>query len=200
LSAQGRLHPTSWLHEAPVDFYTLKGIVEHIGALYGVNFSFKKSTYDAMHPHQTADVYVEDTRIGMLGAVHPKTLKDYDLKHAYVAELSVSTLLSLTQDTAVYHPVSKMPSVTRDVAFITDQSLPASTLVAHIQKAPIAYLTGVEIFDVYTGEPLSENEKSIALSVTFNDEKGTFKTADIDAMMETLTQSLVRDLGIRVRE
>ncbi len=200
LALKGRLHPTAWLHEAPVDFYTLKGIVEHIGDLFGVHLTFKKSTYDAMHPHQTADVYVKDIRIGMLGAVHPQTLNAYDLKHAFVAELSITTLQSLMPETAVYHPVSKMPSVTRDVAFITDQALPASTLVAHIQNAPLAHLTGVEIFDVYTGEPLSDHEKSIALSVTFNDENGTFKAADIDAMMETLTQSLVRDLGIRVRE
>lgn len=199
LAFMGPWHQASWKPPMPLDFFTLKGIVTHVLDLLGVNATFKPATIPAMHPHQTAELVVDGKVVGVCGAVHPKTLKAYDLKEAFVAELSIGQLKSTLKDDIQYEPITKMPSVKRDVAFIVDQTLPAESLINAAFNAQVDYLYDVEIFDVYSGEPLLDTEKSLAIRFYFNDKTGTFKTSDIDRLVEAITTHLTQTLKIRVR-
>lgn len=199
LALSGPLHEAPWNASTPLDFYVLKGLVEHILDLFNVQAEFHPATIPALHPHQTATLMIQGTPVGFCGAVHPSTLKDYDLKEAFVAELYIETLVQFMPAHPNYIPVSKMPSVKRDAAFIMGRDMPAQSLIDAAYQAGIDYLYAVEIFDVYTGAPLAEDEKSIALSLYFNDKSGTFKTADIDQLMARLLDHLTQNPGVRIR-
>lgn len=199
LALMGPWHAAAWKKAEPLDFYTLKGLVVHVLELFGVKAAFEPVHIPAMHPHQTAELMIGKTSVGFLGAVHPKTLSAYDLKEAFVAEIAIGKLRVFLDDDRLYVPVTKMPSVKRDLAFFVDASLPAQALIDAALEANIAHLYDVEIFDVYTGTPLEDTEKSLALRLYFNDKTGTFKTADIDRLMAQLTDHLTQTLKIRIR-
>lgn len=199
LALMGPWHEATWKAARPLDFFVLKGVITHVLELFGVSATFKPAMLPAMHPHQTAELMVDGNVVGFCGAVHPKTLNTYDLKEAFVAEISIGKLKAYLDEENRYVPVSKMPSVKRDIAFIVDQALPAESLVEAAFNAHVDYLYDVEIFDVYTGKPLLDTEKSLALRLYFNDKTGTFKTADIDRLMDQLTAHLTQTLNIRVR-
>ncbi len=199
LALMGPWHEAPWKEATPLDFFALKGLITHVLDLFGVSATFKPALIPAMHPHQTAELMVDGNVVGFCGAVHPKTLNAYDLKEAFVAEISIGKLKKYLNEENRYIPVSKMPSVKRDIAFIVDEALPAESLVEAAFNAQVDHLYDVEIFDVYTGKPLLESEKSLALRLYFNDKTGTFKTADIDRLMDQLTVHLTQTLNIRVR-
>lgn len=200
IALMGPLHPTRWQKSDPVSFYTLKGIVAHVFALLGLRPSFETLNIPAMHPHQTASIKVLGESLGFLGVVHPTTLKAYDLTHAVVAEINLQRAVELAQLTPAYHPVSKMPSVKRDLALIVDQTVEASALIKTIQAAQIPHLIDLDVFDVYTGSPLADTEKSLALRLWFNDPKETFKTETIEAYMQTIIQALQTAHTITLRD
>jgi phenylalanyl-tRNA synthetase beta chain len=199
LAMMGRSNEPSWNPTKAVDFYQMKGMVEHVLHLYGVEASYHPVDLHGYHPHQSAAIVVSGKTVGHLGQVHPLVLRDYDLENVFVAELDVATLSVIEKPKKAYQPVSKVPFVMRDVAFTVPLSMPAMDLVNGIHHVPIDALQNVEIIDVYQGAPLKESEKSIALRIYLSKEGHTFKTEEIDERMKALTDALTSSLNISQR-
>jgi phenylalanyl-tRNA synthetase beta chain len=195
----GRVNESSWNLTKATDFYHIKGVVDHVLSLYGVEASYHPLDLKGYHPHQSALVVVSGKTVGQMGQVHPLILRDYDLENVFVAELDVAALAVIEKTIPAYHPVSKMPFVKRDVAFTVPLTMPAMDLVNGIHHAQIDALQNVEIIDVYQGSPLKENEKSITLRVYLSKEGHTFKTEEIDQRIKSLTEALITSLKITQR-
>lgn len=195
----GRVNEPSWNLTKATDFYHIKGVLDHVLSLYGVEASYHPLDLKGYHPHQSALVVVSGKTVGQMGQVHPLILRDYDLENVFVAELDVAALAVIEKTIPAYHPVSKMPFVKRDVAFTVPLTMPAMDLVNGIHHAQIDALQNVEIIDVYQGSPLKENEKSITLRVYLSKEGHTFKTEEIDQRIKSLTEALITSLKITQR-
>jgi phenylalanyl-tRNA synthetase beta chain len=93
----------------------------------------------------------------------------------------------------------RYPAVERDLAIVVGSDRPAADIAASIRRHGGELLRGVALFDVYRGEPLAADEKSLAHRLTFQAPDRTLTEAEVDAVMGTVAAGLERDLGARIR-
>ena len=152
-----------------VDFFLLKGILDQVFTCLD-----KKAEYvpldkecKELHPTRTALVYVDGNCVGFIGQVHPMYARVNDLGETYVAEINMAGIISEAKQIPHYQPVPKLPSVERDIAIVVKKDVKASDIVNAIKKTDKQILNNVIVFDLYEGEKVAEDEKSLALKLVF---------------------------------
>ena len=139
-----------------------------------------------MHPYMCASITLDRKEIGVIGRIHPKIEKD----DIFVAELSMTKLMESSIKPLKYKPSSKYPSISKDVAFIVDKNLPSIELSKTIEHAGSRLLTKVEVFDVYTGDNIDKDKKSIAFNLTFEDQNKTLTEEEVMKLFENIIQKV----------
>ena len=152
-----------------------------------------------MHPGRTADVYVGDQLVGFLGEVHPKTAKAYKVLETYVFELDLTALIALPKARQQYQPISKFPSITRDVAMLIDDTVTNADIVSLINQKGGAHLQSVELFDVYNGSHVPTGKKSLAYTLTYRDQNATLIDDEVTAAFDKVLTALTEELGAEIR-
>ncbi len=195
---------TAWhTKEAACDFYDIKGTVEQLLDGLGI----ERATFTATPvescvyttPGQTAAVTVDNTPIGFVGAVHPDVLGNFDLKQtAYIFELDMDRLVSLSPDNRQARPIPKFPEVTRDITLIIHKDLEAVRVLQHITSQQEGLVEDLQLFDVYQGDPVPVDKKSISLRVTYRSSTKTLEDNLINALHEKITGHLIKafDAGL----
>lgn len=199
----GSLTADNWHTKAqPVDFYQLKGIVEQ----YLKNFAVAgKAEYVAdqsrpeMHPGRTANILLDGQLVGFIGQVHPNTAKEYKIPETYVFELNLEALLAADTRDKHYEHISKYPEVTRDIALLVDDNITNADILAIIKRRGGAFLKDVHLFDVYDGSRLPKGKKSMAYTLTYQDDKGTLKEETVNQAFVKVEKHLTDELGAEVR-
>lgn len=178
-----------------VDFFVAKGIIESLFEKLGLTdrLSFTKTTVEGLHPGQTAAIFLDGEKIGLIGGLHPTEHKQYDLKETYVAELNLKAILAATVEDLVYAPVPRFPAMTRDIALELDRSKPAGEIVEIIRQAGTKLLKEVKVFDVYEGEKMEAGKKSVAFSLTYFDPERTLTDDEVvnahNKVLKALTEA-----------
>lgn len=131
----------------------------------------------------------------MFGRLHPNVSKD----KVFVFEINLSRLLSKKVGKMKFKEISKFPNVKKDVAFIVDKNITSKEIEMVIKKASGSALTNIEVFDVYTGENVGENEKSIAYSLTFNDTKRTLTEEEVMESFKRIIENVEKKCNARLR-
>lgn len=187
-------------NQANVDFYIIKGIVEELLDFLGYanrySFVIPKEIPAEFHPGQVAEINVNGDSVGIMGKLHPSETKD----PVFVMEINLDKLLSKRVGKMKYKDISQYPNVNKDVAFVMDKSKTSKEVEMVIKKAGGSLLTNIEVFDVYTGENVGENEKSIAYSLTFNDPKKTLTEEEITPIFEKIIEMVENKCGVKLRK
>lgn len=131
----------------------------------------------------------------MFGRLHPNVSKD----KVFVFEINLSKLLSKKVGKMKFKEISKFPNVKKDVAFIVNKDITSKEIEMVIKKASGSVLTNIEVFDVYTGENVGENEKSIAYSLTFNDTKRTLTEEEVMESFKKIIENVEKKCNARLR-
>ena len=162
-----------------VDFYIMKGIAEEILDFlgYGNRYSFvhQNNPVNEFHPGQSADISVNNDIVGCIAKLHPSVTKD----DVYVMEINLDRLLDKRTGKMKFKEISKFPSIKKDLAFVMNKKVESKEIETVIKKAAGSMLTNIEVFDVYTGENVGEDEKSIAYNLTFMDAKKTLTEEEV---------------------
>lgn len=205
----GNLSETRWLkNSTPADYYTLKGLIEEILEREGIASSriyFKENKKDTQHfhPGRSAELYIGKDLIGLMGEIHPSYAAPNGLKHAVMAEINLDKILNTKKSKVRFVPISKFPAVSRDLAFVVDRDLPAQKIVDVIQRSgklgKEAIVRNVDVFDVYEGEHVGENEKSIALNITFQSDKHTLTEAEISEVFNKIIDAITSQCHATLR-
>lgn len=198
----GGVKKKTWLSpEEPMDFFTLKGAIQEVLAGTGV----KDAEYVAsgeipgLHPGRAAKILVRGREIGYLGEVDPRVRADYDVDcPLQVASLDAAELFAAAQAVS-YHPLSKYPEVTRDLAVAVDRQIPAAEVEKVIRRWGGGLLKDVRLFDQYTGVQLGENQKSLAFALTWQAADRTLKDEEIKAFHDTIEAKLGETYGGSIR-
>ena len=95
--------------------------------------------------------------------------------------------------------LSRQPSVRRDLALVLGREVPAARLEAVARRALGDILTGFELFDLYTGEGVAAEEKSVAVALTFQHPSRSLAAKDIDGFLRCALGAFATDLGARLR-
>ncbi len=182
-----------------VDFYMIKGVAVELLDYLGYNgrYSFVKTSElpKEFHPYQTALISVNNDIVGILGKVHPKEAKE----DVYIMEINLSKLLSKRVGKMKYKEISKFPSIKKDVAFIVDRNLDSSTIEKQIKKSAGSLLTNIEVFDLYMGEHVPADKKSIAYSLTFSDSKKTLTDDEVTGIFNKIIADAEKSLNVILR-
>lgn len=176
------------------DFYDMKGIVEELMAMFNANegrYMIEKNNnglIKELHPGKSALIKIGREVIGYFGELHPTYLSSKGLnKNAIVVlELKLAPLFDLRTSEIKMSVISKYPSVTRDFAFVIDKKINAKDLIKEIKMVSKGLISDVNVFDVYMGEHLNENEKSIALKVTYTSFDATLTDKQIKESEEKI--------------
>ncbi len=171
-------------------FYLLKGILEDLFAKLNVNVSFTPySLLKSFHPGRTAAIVYKDKMIGLLGELHPRFSKEMGVGNTVALEISIDEILK-EEKTFNYKPLNKFPTIIRDLAIVCQKDIPASDIEVLIKQTGKKTLTSVELFDVYTGENVNEDEKSLAFKLVFEDPTKTLETEDVDKIIKSIVNRL----------
>ncbi len=163
----GEMPKTYWKgsHEK-VDFFYLKGILEQLFTKLRVDVKYLPLNEEIkeLHPKRTANLVYNNQVIGFIGELHPKYAKDNDLLDTYVFELSLDSLIVDELETKHFKPISRVPSVERDLALVMDLNQPIGDVIEAIKKCD-KMIVSVKVFDLYIGEKIDINKKSVAVRI-----------------------------------
>lgn len=193
----GNYISTSWNNsKIKTDFYVIKGIVENLLDYLGLKnrYSFVISTEENLHPGISADIILDRQKVGFIGRVHPKLEKD----EIYVLELSIDKLNVKTKPIK-FKPASKLPSITKDLAFIVDKNVTSEEVEKLIKKSGSRMLTNIEVFDVYTGENVDKDKKSIAYKLTFTDMDKTLTDEEVMNVFNKIIDDVTSKMDAKLR-
>ncbi|XMB85617.1 phenylalanine--tRNA ligase subunit beta [Mycoplasmatota bacterium WC44] len=184
-----------------VDFYYTKGIVESLLESLGVIATFEKpeSTNKNYHPGQTAYIYQNNNLIGFISKLHPKYQSENDLNDTFIFELNLD-MIQFEDDVTKFVQLQKYPVINRDIAIVVDRTIPVNDVITVIRNNGKKLLKDIEIFDVYTGENVSENEKSIALKLLFMDPTRTLETEEVTNRVNKIIKGLEVELNAKLRD
>lgn len=198
----GRKNETNWnLTKEEYDFYDLKGILEMIWERFGLpQPEYTRSNRPYLHPGQGADILVEGKIIGYLGQVHPEALKGYELSQkAFLMELNLTVISELIHTDIIFEPLPKFPAVQRDLALVLPNKVEARQIVAMIKEVTGDLAERVELFDVYQGEQLGPDQRSLAFSITYRSKEKTLNDSEVNEIQAKLLQKLNAEFGAAVR-
>ena len=187
------------------DFFIMKGQLINILKKMGFDEQriFIKSNEintTVFHPNQSAAIYIDRNLFGVFGKVHPKIQEEYDIDTCIIAELNLSTLYQSKPAAVKYKPISKYPAVYLDIAILVDDSVIAGEIVSAIRKVGGKLVQGVEIFDVYKGNNIPEDKKSLAIRVLYQSFEKTLTDADVQPIHDDIIKTLQRNFAAIYRD
>ncbi len=157
------------------------------------------------HPGLSGIVKLGPKRtLGSFGSVHPVLLDELKIDGPVAAfELFLDSLPELKARAKTTKPplsVSDLPAVSRDLAFVVDNSLPATTLEHVAKSAERQLIDSVQVFDVFVGESVGKNMKSVALSVRLQPHDKTLTDAEIARIVDNIVAAVCKATGGHLRE
>ncbi len=190
--ASGPVRPEQWgVATEAVDFFDVKSDVEALLSLAtGVGeCRFVAAEHPALQPGQTAEILRNDEVIGVVGKLHPKLAKNFDLKRTvFLFELDAAKTLATSAPVAA--SISKFPAIRRDIAVIVDDEISADDLVNAVAATSPELIQGVRIFDIYKGSGIEAGRKSVAIGLILQETSRTLTDDDADIAMAAAVKKL----------
>ena len=207
----GKNSRLSWLEKSRnVDVYDVKQVV--VQTLDEAGFNPEKLFIDNItpsyyHPGKSGRVYLnkgKENLVAYFGEIHPNILKKLDLKIEAVVgfEIFQDNLKigkRLLKDQKSKFEFSDFQKSERDFAFIVDKNFSGQELIEVISNVDKDLIKDVNIFDVYYGDNIPENKKSIAVNVTIQSMKKTLKEQDLDQLNNLIIKSVENKTGAKIR-
>ncbi|CAM3960691.1 phenylalanine--tRNA ligase subunit beta [Rahnella bruchi] len=184
-----------------VDYYDLKGDLEAILELTGKmnDVQFKVEANPALHPGQSAAIYLHGERIGFIGVVHPELERKLDLNgRTVVFELLWNKVADRVLPDA--KEISRFPANRRDIAVVVAENVPADDILAECKKVGANQVVGVNLFDVYRGKGVAEGYKSLAISLVLQDTGRTLEEEEIAATVAKCVEALKQRFQASLRD
>jgi len=183
-----------------VDFFDIKADVQAIFALTGCEVDFSAVQQAALHPGQSAAIATEaGEQVGWLGMLHPTLEKQLGFDtQVFLFELDQN--LALNRRIPVFQPLSKYPSVRRDLALIVKEEISARQIIDCINSCSESSLQEIVIFDIYRGKSVEDGSKSVALSLNLQNNTQTLTDSEIDAILNRVLETLNKKISAKLRD
>lgn len=197
-------------HETPLlilaqsgekDFFDMKGVVQNLVLIIrGEEIRCERADEPYLHPGISADIYIGNEKIGVMGSVHPETMKAFDMpQEAVIAQLDLEKLYAEGKPQTKYKQLPKYPAASRDLAVIVDAATGAGDMMNAIRAAGGKRVESVSLFDVFSGKQVGEGKKSVAYAITMRSPEGTMTDEEVDAVMKKILKALEKDFGAQLR-
>lgn len=184
------------------DFYTMKGYVEKLLEYMGINrYKLERSSNENFHPGRSADIKIGNDVIGTFGEVHPDVLEAMDIKRerAYVADIDLARAEKYIKSAVKYERIVKYPEVIRDLAIVMDKDILVGNMVEDLKRvSPL--IEKIEIFDVYEGEKIDADKKSVAISIVLRNKVKTLEEKEINDVVTKVLETISKKYRGEIRQ
>lgn len=183
------------------NFYDLKDIFEISMVKVGFGgFTYKTQKENPIfHAGRCADIYYGEEFIGTMGEISYQIRDEYSIKKGcLILEINLSKIRDQRIKNKKYQELPKYPAITRDYSFVTDRNVESSFIEDTIINNGGELVKNIELFDIYTGDQIAKNKKSISYKVEYRDNDKTLKEEDIKEIEENILADLEKS-GIVLR-
>nr|WP_122011680.1 phenylalanine--tRNA ligase subunit beta [Maliibacterium massiliense] len=183
------------------DFFDMKGIVEALfDALGAGEGQYKAGGAQMWHPGRKAEIYCQGKLVGEIGEVHPDTLEAFGIsERVYAADLDMEALIALCNEDRRYVALPRMPAVTRDLAVVVEESVAVGDMLGAIRRAGGALLERAQVFDIYRGDHVAPDSKSVAFTLVLRAADHTLTDDEVKKLFDKTVRSLGAQFGAALR-
>ncbi len=207
----GKKNRLSWIDkERNVDVFDIKKDVIQTLVEAGYNsdkFFIDRETPNYYHPGKSGRLFLnsrKDQVAAYFGEIHPNILKEIDIKTESLVgfEIFLDNLRipkKTLNDQKTNFVVSDYQKSERDFAFIVNKNVSSQDLKNAISVVDDKLIGNIRVFDVYEGEKIPENQKSIAISVTIQSFEKTLNDYDLDKINRLIIETVENKTGAKIR-
>ncbi len=191
----GKSGPHHWeVKPKEVDFFDLKGMIEtlldgfHVGGA-----SFESSRLKSFHPGIQGAVSSGETRLGVLGEVHPDRLKRLGIeKRVFYGQIDLHDLMNASGKDKRMTSLPQFPGSDRDWTITLHQEVPLGKVIDVIASFPSKLLKESYLLDLYESEKLGKNKKNVTFRFTYRSEKQTVEQPQVEKEHERLITEVTK--------
>ena len=189
--------------DGEVDFYDLKGVFEQVLndlGVTGFDIVPAEPPLAHLHPSRSAVIRVQGQVIGSLGEAHPLIIQTLDIKgRALIGEMALDPLVALANFDHRFRPIARYPRIQRDIAIILDRAMAAGGVENVIAESGGPLLVDVRLFDVYEGDRIDSDKKSLAYALAFQSAERTLREEEVDESLARIVETLTERFGATLR-
>jgi phenylalanyl-tRNA synthetase beta chain len=179
------------------DFYDLKGDLEML--LGACDARFEPAQHHAFHPGRSASVLIDGKVAGWIGELHPRLQQKYEVPGP-LALFEIEAQPLQTQALPRYHPVPKVPIVTRDLAMTFPDDILLQSIFDDLEQHKPPQVDSIRLFDVYRGPGVENGRKSLAFRVLLQDTQKTMTDPEVESAVAQLVLRLERQFNGKLRD
>lgn len=183
------------------DFFLCKGMVENLLDGLGIAGAvFEEVSDPILHPTRAARVVVAGQQIGILGEVAPGAADALDVRGRPCAfEIDFDSLLCVSPDVLTYREVARYPALYRHLAVVVSDSMKYRDVERAVLASGQGLIEDVSLLDVYKGEPVASDHRSLTLSMVFRSLERTLTDDEVNSVLERVREALRRETGASFR-
>tara|TARA_B100001057_G_scaffold160686_1_gene161330 strand:- start:33 stop:773 length:741 start_codon:yes stop_codon:yes gene_type:complete len=209
--SSGKKSRQSWIDEdRDVDVFDIKkDVVQTLveSGCYSENFFIDTETPSYYHPGKSGRLFLnkgKDQVAAYFGEIHPNILKKIDIKTESLVgfEIFVDHLKlpkKTLNDQKIKFSVSDFQKSERDFAFIVNKEISSQDLINAISNVDNSLISNIKVFDVYEGENIPINQKSIAINVTIQSSEKTLNDQDLEKINKLIIETVQNKTGAKIR-
>jgi len=167
------------------------------------NLNYETINNKVFHPGKSASLRIGKNIIANFGELNPILLKSLDIPIAIVAfEIFTDTLAQFqNKKTSTISAFDNNPfqMVERDFAFLFPKSIRANEIINKIKKINKKIINKVSIFDVYEGDKIENESKSIAIRVLLQPQEKTFSDEEIENISKQIIDTIITNFNAILR-
>lgn len=181
------------------NFRQLKGVFERLANVMNVdNISFKRPKEGTVpnmwsgkfHPNRSALVYAGEERLGIMAEISRDVQEAFDIEERVtVLDIDFETLALFCSETAGYQPIPTYQDVRRDIAFVVGERTEVGDVRAAMQEEA-DNLESIELFDIYRGDGVEDDKKSLAMHLSFRSPERTLSAEEVDEQLDAVREML----------
>ncbi|PNS07642.1 phenylalanine--tRNA ligase subunit beta [Solilutibacter silvestris] len=181
-----------------VDVFDLKGDLDTLAALADATLDYRAARLPWAHPGRCANVFRGDVKLGWIAELHPALCNALDLP-ARTCAFEVDLAPLALRDVPKSRPLSRFPSVRRDLALVVPRNIEWEALARSVRESAGEWLRELVLFDVYTGPGVGDDEKSFAMGLILQEESRTLTDQDVNALITKVIDTAASRHGAVVR-
>ncbi|MFW6390119.1 MAG: phenylalanine--tRNA ligase subunit beta, partial [Halanaerobiales bacterium] len=190
-----------WNNSAP-DFFYLKGVIENLFRRLNLdNLNFHKANKPFLHPGRTTEIFYKNKKVGFLGEILPDLIKEFDLSdHTALFQIDLNIIKNEVEPGEQrYVSLPRYPAVSRDLAIVVEKNLPSVKIMNAIENTAGDLLKDVKLFDLYQGEQIEKDSKSLAYKLLFQAEDRTLTDEEVNKLFKNIIENLKNEFNATIR-
>jgi phenylalanyl-tRNA synthetase beta chain len=191
----------------PLSWFEAKGKIEQIFKQFNCPTYWKLYSgnihKNILHPYRTAEINsTENERLGIFGQINPISAKKWGLSaDLYLFEFNFDLIKKnfKANKLRLYSEYSLYPKIVKDLSFIVNSNIKFTDIQKCLLINGTKFLVNVMLLDEYRGLSIPEDKTSLCLQLTFQSEKKTLQTTEVEQIIKKLNELLIRSFNAKIR-